>query len=164
MKILWCIWESWCIIIKWTKHIDNMKYCSLKNPFFFKMKRWLYLISEACYQKLRTLSFLQLLKFEKAKCPYFFYLWPRSRDIANFFNWRSWCKVQAIVSGRNCQYLGSLATNKKSETLLPQPLKVEEKKVTLVFLICGPGAEIWPLYHFSCISLWCDPLKKGDAR
>ena len=36
MKILWCIWGSWCIIIKWTKHIGNMKYCSLANSFFFK--------------------------------------------------------------------------------------------------------------------------------
>ena len=36
-------------------------------------------------KKIRTLSFLQLLKFEKAKCPYFFDLWPRSRDISNFF-------------------------------------------------------------------------------
>ena len=36
MKILWCIWGSWCIIIKWTKHIDNMKYCSLTNSYFFK--------------------------------------------------------------------------------------------------------------------------------
>ena len=46
------------------------------------------------------------------------------------------------------------ATNKKSkDTLISQTLKVEEKKVTLVFLICGPGAEIWPLYLFACISL-----------
>ena len=36
-------------------------------------------------KKVRTLSFLQLLKFEKAKCPYFFNFWPRSRDIGNFF-------------------------------------------------------------------------------
>ena len=36
-------------------------------------------------KKLRSLSFLQLLKFERAKCPYFFYLRPRSRDISNFF-------------------------------------------------------------------------------
>ena len=33
-------------------------------------------------KKIRTLSFLQLLKFEKAKCPYIFNLWPRSRDMA----------------------------------------------------------------------------------
>ena len=32
-------------------------------------------------KKLRTLSFLQLLKFEKAKYPYFFDLWPRGQDI-----------------------------------------------------------------------------------
>ena len=35
-------------------------------------------------KKLRTLSFLQLLKFEKAKYPYFFNLWPRGRDIGLF--------------------------------------------------------------------------------
>ena len=39
-------------------------------------------------KKLRTLSFLQLLKFEKAKYPYFFYLWPRGQDIGIFFLWR----------------------------------------------------------------------------
>ena len=32
-------------------------------------------------KKLRALSFLQLLKFEKAKCPYFCDLWPSSRDM-----------------------------------------------------------------------------------
>ena len=32
-------------------------------------------------KKLRALSFLQLLKFEKAKCPYFCNLWPSSRDM-----------------------------------------------------------------------------------
>ena len=86
-------------------------------------------------KKLRSLSFLQLLKFEKSKCTYFFDLWPRSLDFGNFFHWRSWCKVRAIVSGRNCQYLGSWATNQKSkDTLLSQTLKVEEKKVSLVFL------------------------------
>ena len=31
-----------------------------------------------------TLSFLQLLKFEKARYPYFFNLWPRGRDIGLF--------------------------------------------------------------------------------
>ena len=36
MKILWCVQGRWCIIIKWTNHIDNMKYCSLTNSFFFK--------------------------------------------------------------------------------------------------------------------------------
>ena len=36
-------------------------------------------------KKLRTLSFLQLLKFEKATCLYFFDFWPRCRDIGNFF-------------------------------------------------------------------------------
>ena len=35
-------------------------------------------------KKLRTLSFLQLLKFEKAKYPYFFNLWRRGRDTGLF--------------------------------------------------------------------------------
>ena len=43
--------------------------------------------------------------------------------------------VCTIVKGRKCQYLGSWATNHKSkDTLLFQTLKVEEKKVSLVFL------------------------------
>ena len=36
-------------------------------------------------KKVRTLSFLQLSKLEKAKYHYFFYFSPRSRDIGNFF-------------------------------------------------------------------------------
>ena len=32
-------------------------------------------------KKVRALSFLQLLKFEKAKCPYFFDFLPKSRDM-----------------------------------------------------------------------------------
>ena len=39
-------------------------------------------------KKLRTLSFLQLLKFEKAKYPYFFDLWPRGQDIGILSTWR----------------------------------------------------------------------------
>ena len=34
-------------------------------------------------KKIRTLSVLQLLKFEKATYSYFFDSWPRSRDIGN---------------------------------------------------------------------------------
>ena len=33
-------------------------------------------------KKLMTLSFLQLLKFEKTKCPYFFDLWPGTEILA----------------------------------------------------------------------------------
>ena len=33
--------------------------------------------------KIRPLSFLQLLKFEKRKCLYFFYFWPVWRDMAS---------------------------------------------------------------------------------
>ena len=36
-------------------------------------------------------------------------------------------KLSSVVSGRNCQNLGSWATNKKSkDTFLSQTLKVEE--------------------------------------
>ena len=31
--------------------------------------------------------------------------------------------------------------------------KTLKKESVLSFFICGPGAEIWPLSHFSCISL-----------
>ena len=115
-------------------------------------------------KKVRTLWFLKLEKLKKRKWPYFFLFVAQERRYDHFFFWRSGCKVRAIVSGRNCQYLDSWATNQKSkDTLLSQTLKVEEKKETLVFLICDPEAEICPLYHFSCISLWCDPLKKGES-
>ena len=58
----------------------------------FETQEVKYVISSSCknanilapglqIKKLRTLSFLKLLKFEKAKYPYFFILWPRGRDI-----------------------------------------------------------------------------------
>ena len=46
--------------------------------------------------------------------------------------------------------------------MLSQSLKVKEKSV-LSILFCGPGAEIWQLSYFTCILLWCDPLKKDGA-
>ena len=33
-------------------------------------------------KKVKTIDFLKLLKLKKRKCSQFFYLWPRSRDIA----------------------------------------------------------------------------------
>ena len=38
------------------------------------------------------------------------------------------------------------------------------KESVLSFFIEGPGAEIWPLSHFSCISLWCNLLIIGVPR
>ena len=53
---------------------------------------------------------------------------------------------EAIVRGRNCQYLGSWAKNQKNKgTLFSSTLKVEEKKVLSDFRL---GA-IWLRYgHF----------------
>ena len=57
-----------------------------KLLYFPSFKRWNCHISAPGPQikKLRTLSFLQLLKFEIVKYPYFFNLWPRGRDIGLF--------------------------------------------------------------------------------
>ena len=55
--------------------------------------------------------------------------------ISSFETW----EVKYVVSSS-----GENAHNK--DTLLYQTLKVEEKNVSLVFFICGPGAEIWPFY------------------
>ena len=53
----------------------------------------------------------------------------------NFIFRSSGCGVCTIVKGRKCQYLRPWANNKKTkDTLLSQTLKVEEKKVSLVFL------------------------------
>ena len=50
--------------------------------------------------------------------------------------------VCIIVKGRQCQYLGPWAVNKKNMgNLLYQTLKVEDKKLLSCF-ICGTGAEI----------------------
>ena len=55
--------------------------------------------------------------------------------------------VQAIVRERNCQYLGSWAKKQKSkDTLLSQTLKVEEKKVSLVFLL-----KVYELRYSQCL-------------
>ena len=56
-------------------------------------------------KKPRTLSFLQLLKFEKTKYPYFFILWPRGRDIGlcsghDGTSSSSWGSKDAMAEGR----------------------------------------------------------------
>ena len=78
-----------------------------------------------------TLSFLQLLKLEKAKCP----LLAQDPRFDHFFIRSSGCKVRAIVRGRKCQHLGSWAKHEKNkDTLFSQTFKIEERKVSLDFL------------------------------
>ena len=49
----------------------------------------------------------------------------------------------AIARGRNFHYLGSWAKNKKNnDTLISQTLKVEEKKVSLVFYLRPRSRDI----------------------
>ena len=55
--------------------------------------------------------------------------------------------------GNKGQYLGPWVINEKNkDTLLSPTFKVKEKKVSLFFFICGPGAEIRPFSHLSLIS------------
>ena len=59
--------------------------------------------------------------------------------------------VRTIIKGRKCQYLGSWATNHKTnDTLLSQTLKVEEKKVSLVFLFVAQEPRYW---HFCNLTI-----------
>ena len=50
----------------------------------FKLENGRISAPEPQIKKIRVLYFLQLLKLQKAKCLYFFCLWPRSRDMAIF--------------------------------------------------------------------------------
>ena len=142
-------------------------------PFFFwspwckvqaivQGRNWQYLGSWATNKKSKDTLLSQTLKNEEKKVALvFFYLWR----YGHYFFWRSWCKVRAIVSGRNCQYLGSWATNKKSkDTLISQTLKFEEKKVTLVFWFVSQEPRyglcvIFPVFPFY-VTLW----KKGGLE
>ena len=55
--------------------------------------------------------------------------------MANIILWSLGGGVRAIVKVRKGQYLGPWAINRKNkDTLLSETLKVEEKKVSLVFL------------------------------
>ena len=58
--------------------------------YFLSFKRWNGHISVPGPQikEIRTLSFLQLSKFEKAKCPCFYHLLPRVQDIDSFSPWQ----------------------------------------------------------------------------
>ena len=52
-----------------------------------KNSNFQYLCIEAKNEKSETTFFLQLLRFEKIKYPYFFHFWPPGRDIDNFCFW-----------------------------------------------------------------------------
>ena len=76
----------------------------------------------------------QTLKVEEKKVHLFFLFEAQEPRYGHFIYWSSGSEVRTIVKGRNCQYLGSWATNHKTNnTLLSQTLKVEEKKVSLIF-------------------------------
>ena len=60
------------------EHFSHLMIPRSSIPKFQKII-WPYLSSWATNKKLRTRSFLQLLKFEKAKCPYFFIYGPGAK-------------------------------------------------------------------------------------
>ena len=54
------------------------------SPYYKKVKLKYMENETLAIKKLRAFSFLQLLKFEKAKCPYFCDLLPRSQEMMSF--------------------------------------------------------------------------------
>ena len=85
-------------------------------------------------QKTKNTLPSQTLKVEEKKVSLVFLFVAQEPRYGHFIFGCSGSEVRTIVKGRNCQYLGSWATNHKTNnTLLSQTLKVEEKKVFLFF-------------------------------
>ena len=91
----------------------------------------------------------QTLKVEEKKgsLVFLFVAWePRYR---HFIFWNLGSKVCDIVKLQKCQYLGSWALNwKNMDALLSQTLKVEEKKVPLVFFYLWPRSRDMAILSF----------------
>ena len=88
-------------------------------------KKCFYLGSWANHRKSKDTLLSQTLKVEEKKVTLVFWFVGQERRYGHFFFWRSWYEVRAIVSGTNCQYLGSWATNKKNkDTFFSSTLKV----------------------------------------
>ena len=92
-----------------------------------------------------------------------FFLFVAQEPRCDQFFFRSLgCKVWAIVRGRNCQYLGSWDTNKKSKnTLLSQTLKVE---VTLVFWFVAQEPRYGHFVIFHVFPFDATLRKKGGVE
>ena len=104
---------------------------------------WPYLGSKALNKKLRTHSFLQLLKFEKAKCPYFSYWWPRSRYIVHFSLWRQLKPYTPGLKRRNPHM------NKKLRTVSFLQLLKFEKATRSIFTEFS-NFQIFKSHSFVC--------------
>ena len=97
-------------------------------------------------ENLRALSFLQLSKLKKIKCPHFLDLWPLGWDIAIYsISWFG-SKLKDINKMTKWQYLSPQAKNLKNKgTFFSPTLKVEERKVPSDFRL----EAIWLSYgHF----------------
>ena len=90
------------------------------------MKKWSYLSSWATNHKTNDTLLSQTIKVEEKKCPYFFDLWPRSRDMAI-----SSFEGQEVKYAPSSKEVKANMNKKTKDTLLSQYLKVEEKKVSL---------------------------------
>ena len=89
----------------------------------------------------RLHSLLQLINFERAKCPYFLDLWHRSWDMSLF-------SLQGILN------LDVLCFKICYDMIWPylSSLAINQKKSAPSFVINGPGAERWT-FSFSEASL-----------
>ena len=96
-------------------------------------------------KKIRTLSFLQLLNFEKAKYPHFF-IYGSGADILAFIPVTMERNPPSEVRMIKWPYFGFWATNEKyKDTFFSSTFKVWESKVSLVILLMAQGPRYW---HF----------------
>ena len=93
-----------------------------------------YMLAPGPWIKNKDTLFAQTFKVGEKKVSLFYWFMAQETRCGHFIMWSSGSWVCTIVKGRKCQYLGPWAINKKTnDTLLSQTLKVEEKKVSLIF-------------------------------
>ena len=99
------------------------------------MRKWPYLSSWAKNNKTKVTLLSQTLKVEEFKVSLFFLFLAQEPRYWQFLPLTIARTLHPELLKKKCFYLGSWAKHRKSkDTLLSQTLKVEEKKVSLVFL------------------------------
>ena len=131
---LWPRSQDIGILFTWRYHVLHF--------LSFKRQNGHISVPDLQIKKLRTLSFLQLLKFEKAKYPYFFIYGQGAKILALFL---VTVARTPPPEDQKTQWLwfGYWATNQKTkDTFFSSSLKVWESKVSLFFNLWPRGRDI----------------------
>ena len=100
--------------------------------------------------KIEKLRNLCLLKVEEKKVSLVFWFVAQEPRYGPFIFWKLGSKVRGIVNWGKYQYRGPWTINEKTkETLLSQTLKVEEKKVSLVFWFVAQEPRYGPFIFWN---------------